>query len=40
MNYPNPETVPAVWQVGDVMLDKYEVKEVFTGGGMGLRTWE
>ena len=36
MNYDNPATVPAVWQIGDVILEKYEVKEVFTGGGMGL----
>ncbi len=25
-----------VWQFGDVILDRYEVKQVFTGGGMGL----
>ncbi len=36
MNYPDPENVPPVWQVGDVILDRYEVKQVFTGGGMGL----
>ena len=36
MNYSNPDSVPAVWQVGDVILDRYEVKQVFTGGGMGL----
>lgn len=36
MNYPDPANVPAVWQIGDVILDLYEVKEVFTGGGMGL----
>jgi len=36
MNYPDPETVPPVWEVGDVILDKYEVKQVFTSGGMGL----
>ncbi len=36
MNYDDPDKVPSVWQVGDVVLDLYEVKEVFTGGGMGL----
>ena len=35
-NYNDPETVPLIWQVGDVILDRYEVKQVFTGGGMGL----
>lgn len=28
--------VPAIWHVGDVILDLYEVKEVFASGGMGL----
>jgi WD40 repeat protein/serine/threonine protein kinase len=28
--------VAAEWQVGDVILDLYEVKHVFEGGGMGL----
>ncbi len=36
MNYHDPENVPPVWQLGDVILDRYEVKQVFTGGGMGL----
>jgi serine/threonine protein kinase/WD40 repeat protein len=36
MNYSDPDTVPATWTVGDVILDRYEVTEVFTGGGMGL----
>jgi serine/threonine protein kinase/WD40 repeat protein len=35
MIYPDPATVPPVWHVGDVILEKYEVKQVFTGGGMG-----
>ena len=26
----------STWQVGDVILDLYELKQVFTGGGMGL----
>ena len=46
LNYSDPDSVPAIWQVGDVILDLYEVKEVFTGGGMGLvyrvhhRNWD
>jgi serine/threonine protein kinase len=36
MTYNDPENVPPVWQVGDEILDRYEVKQVFTGGGMGL----
>ena len=28
--------VPATWEPGDVILDLYEVKQVFTSGGMGL----
>jgi WD40 repeat protein/serine/threonine protein kinase len=28
--------IPAVWNVGDVILDTYEVKQVHGGGGMGL----
>lgn len=46
MNYPDPEAVPPVWEMGDVILEKYEVKQIFTGGGMGLvyrvyhRDWE
>ena len=30
------DQVAAEWQVGDVILDLYEVKHVFEGGGMGL----
>jgi len=33
---PGESAVPAEWQVGDTILDLYEVKDVFTGGGMGL----
>jgi len=36
VNYPDSAKVPAIWEVGDVILDLYEVKQVFTGGGMGL----
>jgi len=36
MNYNIAENVPPMWQVGDVILDRYEVRRVFTGGGMGL----
>src|SRR5262249_2033446 len=28
--------VPEVWRPGDAILDLYEVREVFTSGGMGL----
>src|ERR1039457_3016135 len=28
--------VPAEWNVGDVILDLYEVKQIHEGGGMGL----
>lgn len=36
MTYDDPDDVPAIWQLGDVILGKYEVKQVFTGGGMGV----
>ena len=36
MNYNDPGAVPPTWKVGDVILDRYEVKQVFTSGGMGL----
>ncbi len=36
MTYPDPETVPPVWRIGDVILDRYEVQQIFTSGGMGL----
>ena len=36
MNYSDPGKVPSTWKVGDVILDRYEVKQVFTSGGMGL----
>ena len=36
MTYTDPETVPPVWQIGDVILDRYEVQQIFTGGRMGL----
>ncbi len=36
MHYTDPEIVPPIWQIGDVILDRYEVKQVFTSGGMGL----
>lgn len=29
-------TVPAEWELGDVILDLYEVQEIHTGGGLGL----
>ena len=36
MNYDDPENVPPIWQVGDVILGRYEVRQIFRGGGMGL----
>lgn len=38
---PTEDGVPEIWKPGDVILDRYEVREVFTGGGMGLvyRVW-
>ena len=33
---PAEDDVPLEWQVGDTILDLYEVKEQFTSGGMGL----
>jgi serine/threonine protein kinase len=36
MEYESPETVPAEWQVGDVILNRYEVRQKFEGGGMGM----
>ncbi len=36
MNYPEPNEVPAIWEVGDLILDLYDVNEIFDGGGMGL----
>lgn len=35
-NFATEEVVPAEWQPGDVILDLYEVQEVFESGGMGL----
>ena len=35
MNHDTPETIPPVWQIGDVILDRYEVRQVFTSGGHG-----
>ncbi len=36
MNYLDQEQVPAIWQIGDVILDKYAIRSIFTSGGMGL----
>jgi predicted Zn finger-like uncharacterized protein len=33
---PAEDGVPEIWEPGDVLLDLYEVREVFTSGGMGL----
>ena len=36
MDYLTDPEIPAVWRVGDVVLGLYQVKRVFTSGGMGL----
>ena len=36
MEYKSPESVPPEWQVGDVILNRYEVRQKFEGGGMGM----
>ena len=28
--------MPSIWQIGDVILDKYAIRAIFTSGGMGL----
>ena len=33
---PASPAAASTWQLGDVILDLYELKQVFTGGGMGL----
>lgn len=35
-SFPDEDSVPAEWQVGDLILDTYEVKQVIPPGGMGL----
>lgn len=37
MNYSDSDSVPAVWQVGDVILDKYEVRQVFEGDQLEIK---
>lgn len=36
MEYRTPESVPPEWEVGDLILDRYEVRQKFEGGGMGM----
>jgi serine/threonine protein kinase len=36
VNYSDQEQVPPIWQIGDVILDKYAIRAIFTSGGMGL----
>jgi len=36
MNFETPESVAEEWEVGDVILNRYEVRQKFEGGGMGL----
>ena len=34
-NHKKEENIPIDWQVGDIILGTYEVRDVFTTGGMG-----
>ena len=36
MNYETHNLIPFEWKVGDLILGKYEIREIFSGGGMGL----
>lgn len=36
MKYSDQDQVPSIWQIGDVILDKYAIRAIFTSGGMGL----
>jgi len=36
MNHDTHDEIPLEWQVGDVILGKYEIRDIFEGGGMGL----
>jgi serine/threonine protein kinase len=36
MNYSEQEQVPPIWKIGDVILGKYAISDIFTSGGMGL----
>ena len=36
MEYLTDPEIPAVWRVGDLVLGLYQVKHVFSSGGMGL----
>jgi serine/threonine protein kinase len=36
VNYLDQEKVPSIWQIGDVILNKYAIRSIFTSGGMGL----
>ena len=35
-SFPTEDAVPPVWEVGDVILDLYEVKQIHDTGGLGL----
>ena len=30
--YSDPDQVPVSWNIGDVILDRYEVRDIFSGG--------
>jgi hypothetical protein len=36
MNYLDQAQVPSIWQIGDVIMDKYAIRAIFTSGAMGL----
>ena len=29
MTQTDPETIPPAWQIGDLILDRYEVRQIF-----------
>lgn len=36
MNYETHDQIPFEWNVGDLILGKYEIRDIFGGGGMGI----
>jgi serine/threonine protein kinase len=36
MNYETHDLIPFEWNVGDLILGKYEIRDIFGGGGMGI----
>src|SRR5262249_52997884 len=35
-SFASEKTIPAEWRVGDVILDLYEVRQIYEAGGMGV----